>query len=64
MYTDPPLSTDYVDPAGTPPEEEVTTTTESPEPVYKGLHDKLIPIYCSILAAVMLGLLAFIIFKR
>ncbi|RVE59507.1 hypothetical protein OJAV_G00189280 [Oryzias javanicus] len=30
----------------------------------KGLNDKLIPIYCSILAAVVVGLVAFIIFKR
>lgn len=30
----------------------------------KGLNEKLIPIYCSILAAVVVGLVAFIIFKR
>uniref|UniRef100_A0A8C7X8Q2 Tumor necrosis factor receptor superfamily member 16 n=1 Tax=Oryzias sinensis TaxID=183150 RepID=A0A8C7X8Q2_9TELE len=33
-------------------------------PSEKGLNDKLIPIYCSILAAVVVGLVAFIIFKR
>ncbi|KAK1882152.1 Tumor necrosis factor receptor superfamily member 16 [Dissostichus eleginoides] len=33
------------------------------EPIYH-LNDKLIPIYCSILAAVVVGLVAFIIFKR
>ena len=59
---DPP-SVDYEDPAGPPPSEE-PNTTERPGLVYKGLHDKLIPIYCSILAAVVLGLLAFVIFKR
>ncbi|XP_059893476.1 nerve growth factor receptor b [Gadus macrocephalus] len=58
-----PPSVDYEDPAGPPPSEE-PTTTERPGLVYKGLHDKLIPIYCSILAAVVLGLLAFVIFKR
>ncbi|CAL8304011.1 unnamed protein product [Lota lota] len=63
MFPDPPLPSDYEDPAGPPPEEELPPT-EGPEPVYRGLNDKLIPIYCSILAAVVLGLLAFIIFKR
>ncbi|CAL8306504.1 unnamed protein product [Boreogadus saida] len=58
-----PASVDYEDPAGPPPSEE-PTPTERPGLVYKGLHDKLIPIYCSILAAVVLGLLAFVIFKR
>lgn len=44
-----------------------TTTTnngDSQERLYQGLNDKLIPIYCSILAAVVVGLVAFIIFKR
>lgn len=44
-----------------------TTTTingDSKERIYNGLNDKLIPIYCSILAAVVVGLVAFIIFKR
>ena len=59
MYTDP---TPSEDPAGPPPDE--PTPTQGPEPVYRGLHDKLIPIYCSILGAVVLGLLAFVIFKR
>ncbi|KAG7271615.1 hypothetical protein CRUP_009273 [Coryphaenoides rupestris] len=42
------------DPAGTPPDEgEIyLPATEGPESVYRGLHDKLIPIYCSFLAAV------------
>ncbi|XP_035527213.1 nerve growth factor receptor b [Morone saxatilis] len=55
----------------TPPEgltESTTTTTttngDSQERLYDGLNDKLIPIYCSILAAVVVGLVAFIIFKR
>ncbi|KAM9336664.1 nerve growth factor receptor b [Symphorus nematophorus] len=50
------------------PTESLTTTTNingnSQEPIYQGLNDKLIPIYCSILAAVVVGLVAFIIFKR
>uniref|UniRef100_A0A3B3VBY1 Nerve growth factor receptor b n=1 Tax=Poecilia latipinna TaxID=48699 RepID=A0A3B3VBY1_9TELE len=45
-----------------------TTTTiingDSKERLYQGINDKLIPIYCSILAAVVVGLVAFIIFKR
>ncbi|CAN9509228.1 unnamed protein product [Ophioblennius macclurei] len=45
-----------------------TTTTnangDSQERLYQGLNDKLIPIYCSILAAVVVGLVAFIIFKK
>ncbi|XP_054454815.1 nerve growth factor receptor b [Anoplopoma fimbria] len=49
------------------PRDTTTTTTttngDSKEPIYH-LNDKLIPIYCSILAAVVVGLVAFIIFKR
>ncbi|XP_068614012.1 tumor necrosis factor receptor superfamily member 16-like [Brachionichthys hirsutus] len=41
-----------------------TTNGDSQERLYDGLNDKLIPIYCSILAAVVAGLVAFIIFKR
>lgn len=61
-------ATDEDFPPDTPPPEvprDTTTTTnrDSKEPIYH-LNDKLIPIYCSILAAVVVGLLAFIIFKR
>lgn len=45
-------------------EEAPTSKPGSPEFIGKGLNEKLIPIYCSILAAVVLGVLAFIIFKR
>lgn len=41
-----------------------TTIADPKEELYNGLNDKLIPIYCSILAAVVVGLVAFIIFKR
>uniref|UniRef100_A0A3P9MFR1 Tumor necrosis factor receptor superfamily member 16 n=1 Tax=Oryzias latipes TaxID=8090 RepID=A0A3P9MFR1_ORYLA len=41
-----------------------TTSTFGESLLRKGLNDKLIPIYCSILAAVVVGLVAFIIFKR
>ncbi|XP_020495057.1 nerve growth factor receptor b [Labrus bergylta] len=60
-------------PEGPPPDgastESTTTTTttttgDSQERLYQGLNDKLIPIYCSILAAVVVGLVAFIIFKK
>ncbi|XP_037319224.1 nerve growth factor receptor b [Pungitius pungitius] len=53
----------------TPPSEEprdtstTTTNGDSKEPIYH-LNNKLIPIYCSILAAVVVGLVAFFIFKR
>ncbi|MED6242660.1 hypothetical protein ATANTOWER_007845 [Ataeniobius toweri] len=60
---------DYVTLDDLPPEmpndSSTTTTTtngDSQERLYKGFNDKLIPIYCSILAAVV-GLVAFIIFK-
>lgn len=41
-----------------------TTNGNSKERIYNELNDKLIPIYSSILAAVVVGLVAFIIFKR
>ena len=49
------------------PTDGTTTTTangDSQERLYNGLNNKLIHIYCSILAAVVVGLVAFIIFKR
>lgn len=54
---------------GFPPDDptDITTTTtdgDSHERIYQGLNDKLIPIYCSILAAVVVGVVAFFIFKR
>ncbi|KAK9530399.1 hypothetical protein VZT92_011902 [Zoarces viviparus] len=60
-YDDFPLDT----PPPEGPRDTTTTTTkgDSKEPIYH-LNDKLIPIYCSILAAVVVGLVAFIIFKR
>ncbi|XP_041818533.1 nerve growth factor receptor b [Chelmon rostratus] len=71
LFSMPPY--DDFSPDGPPPEvpiESTTTTTttttngDSQERLYDGLNDKLIPIYCSILAAVVVGLVAFIIFKR
>ncbi|XP_068162186.1 nerve growth factor receptor b [Antennarius striatus] len=63
---------DTFSPDGLPPEGPMDSTTtsttttngDSQERLYDGLNDKLIPIYCSILAAVVAGLVAFIIFKR
>ncbi|XP_010863114.1 nerve growth factor receptor b [Esox lucius] len=52
------------------PTEITTTTTTAPITtstitfIGPGLNENLIPIYCSILAAVVVGLVAFIIFKR
>ncbi|KAG8446807.1 hypothetical protein GDO86_014314 [Hymenochirus boettgeri] len=42
-----------------------STTTGSSEPIQpRGAAENLIPVYCSILAAVIAGLVAFIVFKR
>lgn len=41
-----------------------TTNGNSQQRLPDDLNDKLIPIYCSILAAVVVGVVAFIIFKR
>ncbi|XP_051572962.1 tumor necrosis factor receptor superfamily member 16-like isoform X2 [Myxocyprinus asiaticus] len=41
-----------------------TPKPSSPHFISRGLNENLIPIYCSILAAVVVGLLAYIIFKR
>ncbi|XP_076007716.1 nerve growth factor receptor b [Genypterus blacodes] len=51
-------------PPDAPPDSTPTTDGDSHEMIFQGLNDKLIPIYCSILAAVVVGLVAFIIFKR
>lgn len=45
------------------PTESVTTADPGLKRLH-GLSDNLIPIYTSILAAVLLGLVAFVIFKR
>lgn len=43
----------------------VTTVMGSSQPVVtRGSTDNLIPVYCSILAAVVVGLVAYIAFKR
>lgn len=56
----------FVDPPLPLPTETTTSTTggDSRQPIYQGLNDKLIPVYCSILAAGVGGVVAFIIFKR
>ncbi|XP_041087321.1 tumor necrosis factor receptor superfamily member 16-like [Polyodon spathula] len=49
----------------TPPTDTVTTTNPSSTRMGGvGMDQNLIPIYCSILAAVVLGLVAFIVFKK
>lgn len=55
-----------VDPPLPLPTDSTTSTTggDSRQPIYQGLNDKLIPVYCSILAAGVGGVVAFIIFKR
>lgn len=58
----------YSTPDEIPPEVLIETTTiirsTDQEKLYQGFNDKLIPIYCSILAAVVVCFVAFIIFKR
>ncbi|KAG7231874.1 hypothetical protein INR49_010241, partial [Caranx melampygus] len=44
--------------------ETTTVTMSSPRFLHHGLNENLIPIYCSILAAVVVGLVAYIVFKR
>lgn len=61
MYGDYDLTDDLL--PGTPDTTTTITNGDSKEPIHH-LNDKLIPIYCSILAAVVVGLVAFIIFKR
>lgn len=44
-----------------------TTTTisgDSLRRLYQGADNQLIPVYCSILAAVVVGIVAFVIFKK
>uniref|UniRef100_A0AAY4BCG6 TNFR-Cys domain-containing protein n=1 Tax=Denticeps clupeoides TaxID=299321 RepID=A0AAY4BCG6_9TELE len=48
----------------TPGEELTTAYPSSPRFIGLGFNENLIPIYCSILAAVVVGLLAYIVFKR
>ncbi|KAL6476805.1 hypothetical protein MHYP_G00153040 [Metynnis hypsauchen] len=47
-----------------PDEETTTAKPSSPRFIGTGFDLNLIPIYCSILAAVLVGLLAYIVFKR
>ncbi|XP_044194309.1 nerve growth factor receptor b [Thunnus albacares] len=68
MNSPTPIYEDFP-PDGPPPDGSTASTTtttdgDSRERIYQGLNDKLIPIYCSILAAVVVGFVAFIIFKR
>lgn len=47
-----------------PDEESTTAKPSSPRFIGSGFNENLIPIYCSTLAAVLIGLLAYIVFKR
>jgi len=59
---------DYIFPFGSESPILVAETTTSsagfPHFLGHGLNENLIPIYCSILAAVVVGLVAYIVFKR
>ncbi|XP_023685013.2 tumor necrosis factor receptor superfamily member 16 isoform X1 [Paramormyrops kingsleyae] len=59
-FTDAPEDTDILSPTDTT----TVGNPSSPRVVHHGLSENLIPIYCSILAAVVVGLVAFIVFKR
>uniref|UniRef100_A0A8C9S6J3 Nerve growth factor receptor n=1 Tax=Scleropages formosus TaxID=113540 RepID=A0A8C9S6J3_SCLFO len=52
------------DDSPSPTEMDTTASPSPPRFIGHGLNENLIPIYCSILAAVVVGLIAFIIFKR
>lgn len=53
------------DPVASTAADMVTTVMGSSQPVVtRGTTDNLIPVYCSILAAVVVGLVAYIAFKR
>lgn len=64
----PPSFTDYFLPDGSdsplPGRETTTSSAGSPRFLGHGFNENLIPIYCSILAAVVVGLVAYIVFKR
>nr|XP_020461184.1 tumor necrosis factor receptor superfamily member 16-like [Monopterus albus] len=68
MGLSPPTFTNYLPPDGSdsplPGGETTTSSAGSPHFLGHGLNENLIPIYCSILAAVVVGLVAYIVFKR
>lgn len=67
MDTSPPSFTNYFLPGSDGPVPGIETTTSSsrsPLVFGHGLNENLIPIYCSILAAVVVGLVAYMVFKR
>lgn len=68
MGPSPPSFTNYFLPDASesplPGGETTTSSAGSPRFLGHGLNENLIPIYCSILAAVVVGLVAYIVFKR
>lgn len=65
--TPPSFTDDFLpDASDSPPPGGETTTSSAGSPRFlgPGLNKYLIPIYCSILAAVVVGLVAYIVFKR
>lgn len=68
MSLSPPSFTNYFLPEASesplPGGETTTSSAGSPRFLGHGLNENLIPIYCSILAAVVVGLVAYIVFKR
>ncbi|XP_033999727.1 tumor necrosis factor receptor superfamily member 16 [Trematomus bernacchii] len=68
MDLSPPSFTNFFPPGGSespmPGGESTTSSAGSPRFLGHGLNENLIPIYCSILAAVVVGLVAYIVFKR
>lgn len=68
MGPSPPSFTNYFLPDASesplPGGETTTSSAGSPRFLGHGFNENLIPIYCSILAAVVVGLVAYIVFKR
>ncbi|CAL8304405.1 unnamed protein product [Merluccius merluccius] len=61
----PSFTEDPPDGSGSPsPGETTTAGPGSPRFLGHGFNENLIPVYCSILAAVVVGLVAYIVFKR
>ncbi|CAL8274477.1 unnamed protein product [Lota lota] len=65
-FSPPPFTEDFPPDGSSSPSPGETTTAGSGSPRFlgHGFNENLIPVYCSILAAVVVGLVAYIVFKR
>ncbi|XP_063069679.1 tumor necrosis factor receptor superfamily member 16 [Engraulis encrasicolus] len=64
LYPTTDVSTQYDDSLSSSPAGDPTTHPSNPRFIGPGFNENLIPIYCSILAAVVVGVVAYFIFKR